>query len=299
MSETPSRLTVAAAIEAVFATHAALGRKPKTVTSYRYHLAHFAAFCVARGRVYLDEITPADLMAHFADLRDRGYSAGTVRIAGICVARIWGVAEKGGTLNGPNVWKRIEAPQAQTNIEPAWTADELLRLLNTARGGRHYALLLVLLDTGARIGELLALQRRHVDLATGRIVIADGKTGGRVTFMCPATVAVLAGFLEETGGRRASDRVFPVSGSAVRDWMHRIARRAGLENVHPHRFRRQFAVLMLRNGSDMERLRRLMGHRDFTMLQRHYLPLVDADLADAHRRCSPVAGLHLGGGNDG
>ena len=75
--------------------------------------------------------------------------------------------------------------------------------------------------------------------------------------------------------------------SVVRD----IGERAGLKKrLGPHTFRRTFATWSLRSGIDLEQLRQLMGHSDYTVL-RQYLSLVEADLKQAHQQHSPLRNL--------
>jgi integrase/recombinase XerD len=70
-----------------------------------------------------------------------------------------------------------------------------------------------------------------------------------------------------------------------------IGERAGLKKrLGPHAFRRTFATWSLRNGIDLEQLRQLMGHSDYTVL-RQYLALVEADLKQAHKQHSPLNNL--------
>ncbi len=56
---------------------------------------------------------------------------------------------------------------------------------------------------------------------------------------------------------------------------------------NPHRFRRTFALWMLRDGCDLHTLRLFMGHSDLTVLQR-YLAIAGEDLERAHREHGPV-----------
>jgi integrase len=69
-----------------------------------------------------------------------------------------------------------------------------------------------------------------------------------------------------------------------------IKRRADKAGVKPptlHDFRRAFALAMLRNGTDIFTLAKLLGHKGITVLQR-YLRETRQDTEVAHRRASPV-----------
>ena len=74
--------------------------------------------------------------------------------------------------------------------------------------------------------------------------------------------------------------------------LHTIGMRAGVEKCHPHRFRHTFAIMFLRNGGNSLALQRLLGHSTMEMV-RHYVKLSEVDLAQAHRRASPVENLRL------
>jgi integrase/recombinase XerD len=73
--------------------------------------------------------------------------------------------------------------------------------------------------------------------------------------------------------------------------IRKVGKRAGLKRpLGAHTFRRTFATWSLRNGIDLEHLRQLMGHSDYTVL-RQYLALVEADLKQAHHQHSPLRNL--------
>jgi len=58
--------------------------------------------------------------------------------------------------------------------------------------------------------------------------------------------------------------------------LRRVRYRVGFP-VHAHRFRHTFATRYLRNGGEMERLRRILGHSSYVMVMR-YLHLDKGDL---------------------
>ena len=69
--------------------------------------------------------------------------------------------------------------------------------------------------------------------------------------------------------------------------LERYAKLAGIDAPSAHDFRRAFAITMLRNGTDLVTLARLMGHSNLKVLQR-YLKQLPEDLQEAHRLAGPV-----------
>jgi integrase/recombinase XerD len=289
------RITVAEAIRNVLDTTEAVGRTPDTLRNYRRVLTWFGALMAERGRVYLADVEIADLTAFWADLRRKGYADSTIAAAATPVGRVFNLAAKLPAESGGlavNLWTKADKPKDTPELEPPFSEDELRRLLAVARKRKQYPLVLVLLDSGLRISEACSLKVRDVDLATGRVTLARGKGGpGRSAFLSQPTTAALREAIEKRG-LQEDDRLF-CSARTAWYFLMRLGEKAHVANCHAHRFRKTFAVAMLRGGCDLERLRRLMGHSDFTMLTRHYLPLVENDLADAHAKFSPVAALHL------
>jgi integrase/recombinase XerD len=78
----------------------------------------------------------------------------------------------------------------------------------------------------------------------------------------------------------------------LRGVLTRRSKDAGVEEPSLHDFRRAFALTMLRNGTDIFTLAKLMGHVGISVLQR-YLKQTNQDTEVAHRRSGPVdnAGL--------
>ena len=73
----------------------------------------------------------------------------------------------------------------------------------------------------------------------------------------------------------------------LRSLLQKLGKKAGVKPCNPHRFRRTFALLALRNGMNVYALQRIMGHSDLTVLRR-YLALVDDDLLEAHQQFGAV-----------
>jgi len=126
--------------------------------------------------------------------------------------------------------------------------EELEALLAACEHVRDKAILVVLAETGLRIGELLSLRMRDVErVEDGFRLMVRGKTGLR-TVVVVRGAQHLAEWLRARvrQGARPEDPLWvslknpkkPLTASAFRTHLKRIAKRAGLSRpVHPHMLR--------------------------------------------------------------
>lgn len=220
---------------------------------------------------------------------------------------LFGWAHK--VLDFPRPDTDMPRPRFRRAQPKAFTEDEIRRLLKATEeiksrsrsgneyiqrattGGRNKAIILTLLDTGLRIGELLRITMRDVDFESGEIMIAPYSTGRktrpRMVMLGSASRRAIWLYVARMEHTRQSDRLFPMSKNAVRLMLNRVAKRANVEDVHPHKFRHTFAIWFLRNGGDVFTLQRILGHASLDMVK-NYLDIAQADIKTAHRRSSPV-----------
>lgn len=152
----------------------------------------------------------------------------------------------------------------------------------TWTGRRDHALLLVAVQTGLRISELIGLTRGDAHLGTGAHVSCHGKgRKDRITPLTTATVDVLRSWITERAGT-PSDPLFPTrSGQALsRDAIeHRIAihtrTAAGVcptlrdKHVTAHVLRHSAAMRLLEAGVDTTVIALWLGHVDTTAIYLH------------------------------
>jgi integrase/recombinase XerD len=127
----------------------------------------------------------------------------------------------------------------------------------TRAGRRDHALLLLAVQTGLRVSELVNLNRSDLHLGTGAHVTCVGKgRKHRATPLNRQTVSVLKAWLDERGGN-PDDPLFPSRTGArlSRDAVERIvtkhATAAGLTGVTPHVLRHTAAMQLLHAGVDI------------------------------------------------
>ena len=204
-------------------------------------------------------------------------------------------------------WKnpitKVKAPKLAIEPLAPVPLDAVGKMLAVCTGKdllalRDKALLLFLLDTGARAAEVCAVNLEDVDLVGGGVIVKCGKgRKQRVVFLKQKARRALRSYLRARfGGDGGADRTGPcwinregerLTYWGLNDMIGRRARAAGIEKPELHDFRRAFAINFLRNGGDVYSLQKLMGHADLQVLRR-YLAQTNEDLRVAHERFSPV-----------
>ena len=262
-----------------------------TLTYYRYRLGQLAAHFPAP--VSLVDITATDIRAHIADLARRGHGGysqlGSYRATraffNFCIREGWLAQSPTATMHAPRVEKR----------QPAiFTPAQVRAILAACNTLRDTAIVYVLLDTGLRRGELVALLGRDIDLDTGAVSVRLGKgQKDRTVFAGAKMRRAVSRYCAERGRPGSDDAVWlsirtgeALTVNGLAQAMQRIALRVGFP-VHPHTFRRTFATTSLRNGMDLETLRALMGHEDLATMRRYVL-LTGEDLRTAQKRFGVV-----------
>jgi integrase/recombinase XerD len=191
----------------------------------------------------------------------------------------------------------LKAPKISTQpLEPIELSD-VAALVHTCTSGsfldyRDKALLVFLLDTGARAREVLQIDIEDIDLVSGATIIHRGKGGkARTVFVGKSSRKTLRTYLKHRYDNNpalwVTDETERLEYSGLRGILGRRAKQAGVKAPSLHSFRRAFAINMLRAGVDVFSLQKLMGHADLQVLRR-YLAQTTDDIAQAHRIGSPV-----------
>ncbi len=185
-------------------------------------------------------------------------------------------------------------PRLDKKILPALTPVDVKRLLGTCERVRDKAIVLSLLDSGARASEFCELRVADLDMRSGALAIHQGKgQKGPHSFLGAKSRKYLSRYLAERGELSKDAPLFATLGgdrltpNSLFLLLRRLGDSEGIEHCSPHTFRRTFALWSLRAGMNIFALQQLMGHSDLTVLQK-YLALVKQDLQDAHEKFGAV-----------
>ncbi len=179
----------------------------------------------------------------------------------------------------------LKSPRVPRREITVLTRADLHNLLEVAREYKHHLIIRLLAVTGARLGEVLGLNWRDIDLEKGTVTIRraadlryrqlkETKTASsqRILSLDLETIALLKDFKKAQGKgkvtalRKGDALVFtapdgrPVREMAVRRTMARILKKAGLDHMRIHDLRHTAGSLLLDAGHSLALVAAFLGH---------------------------------------
>jgi site-specific recombinase XerD len=275
----------------------AANRAPTTVATYLHALRQAHSFLHARGTT-LEAATRADLEAFMGDLLARRAPATAATYHKVLKILYAWLVEEGEVPADPMV--RMRPPIVPDKPVPIVPDDGLKRLFQACAGNsfearRDTALLMLLLDTGARRDEMIGLTLDDLDLDLDvLVVLGKGRRERSLPFGHKAGEA-LDRYLRARAQHKHVGLPWlwlgqqgRLTDSGLVMILRRRGRQAGLPKLHPHQFRHTFAHQWLAQGGSETDLMRLAGWKSRVMLQRYGASAADARAREAHRRFSPA-----------
>lgn len=158
------------------------------------------------------------------------------------------------------------------------TEDEITRLLSASRASKSpylYCVILVSLTTGARQGEILNLEWKHIDLENKVAYIKESKNGRpRSIALCDPVIAELRRLHELRNPQKplvfASRTAF--GRIDIKKAWQQALKRADIPNCRAHDMRHTFCTYAAAKGASNLQLQTATGHRTLNMLL-HYTHL--------------------------
>ncbi|MCX6010893.1 MAG: tyrosine-type recombinase/integrase [Chloroflexi bacterium] len=220
----------------------------------------------------------------------------------VVLANFFGwVVREGFLKESPTVGIKVAKPKDKV-IKP-YTHEELISMLavcdndyeHNAKflGSRNKAIVLVLLDAGVRLSELIGMTLEDINTSNGNIRVMGKGSKERVVRIGKVAQKSLWRYLmhRPDNGRELwlSEEGRPLSCTGVQCLIKRLKNRAGVNGSGSvHRFRHTFALNFLRVDKNVFNLQYLLGHSELEMVKHYVSTLGMEDALKAHEKASPA-----------
>jgi integrase/recombinase XerD len=267
--------------------------KPSTLRGNLTAARLFLSFIKDCGKTQLEQISKQDIEAFVEHEQDRGLSIVSVktRLASI-YAFLRYMSDRG--IVDPAILKKKLSLKVPDALPRAINAEDVKQLLSAVDTVRDRAIILVLLRTGMRIGELLSTRVSDVNVDERKIAIYEGEKNrrGRVVYMSDDALWALKAWMRNRDVyklRLFYARRHTMTYAAARSMFVKYLERAGLahKGYTLHCLRHTFASELLNAGMPLECLQQLLGHQSIEMTRR-YARLTDRTREDQYFRAMAI-----------
>ena len=292
------------------------GKSTKTITWYTANLKRFAQFLSnnhlpdsvtdigkEEARRFIShlqtEVTRWE--NHFSIHDDKRLSAYSVQGYARTIKAFWSwLMDEGYITHNPMT--SLKLPKTPRKVISTFSQEQIQKILNSidkksSHGFRNYTMILLLLDTGIRLSELIGLQMEDIDFLQSFILVKGKGNKERVVPFGRQVRRTLRRYImhsrPETDSPRTNE-VFltedglPLKPRAVQSMLLRLSKKAKMSGIqlNPHRFRHIFARQYLVQGGDIFSLQKILGHSSLEVV-RMYVNLITSDILEQHRKFSP------------
>jgi integrase len=298
----PSKITVAEFLLSWLEIHSH-SLKPSTEASYRGHIINH--LIPGLGSIKLSQLRPSHVQKFFVDMKTSGgnvktsdgtisgpLSARTVQYSGAILSKALKYAVEVDGILTTNVAAIVPRPKGSPRRLEPFTPEQIRTFLEGISGHRLAALYRLAIYSGARLGEILALNWNDLDIESTRLSIsknrirANGKSidqnstkggeGRRTIDLDPATIEILKSHRkrqlqerllagsewQDTGYIFVTEFGKPIDVATPSHLFQKTRGRLELPEQRFHDVRHFHATQLLKAGIPLHVVAHRLGHRD-------------------------------------
>ena len=167
--------------------------------------------------------------------------------------------------------------QQLKTVKKEYSPVELEKIRNACQNKRDIALIEMLYATGARVSEISGLNVRDVDFEHLEVKVLGKGNKERVVYITERCAMYLQEYINS---RTDCESPLFVSARAPHERLRKpgierilreLGKRAGVSNVHPHRYRRTLATNLINRGCNIQDVQQILGHADISTTQLYYV----------------------------
>jgi site-specific recombinase XerD len=247
------------------------GKSEKTIEAYRRELRKVGDLLHKN----YDKMGTFDLRFYLAAMKNRKCSNTTMENSRAYMSAFFKWMEAEGFVE-KNPMASIKPIKTQPKTEEPFRGSEIDALRFACQNAKERALIEVALSSGLRCAELAKLKISDMNLKTYEVFVRHGKGDkDRVSYINELAASWVERYLSEREDEldilflsRTDGGSFYEKGG-IYGIICDIGERAGVENVHPHRFRHTMASKLAEKGMPVHEIQQILGHSNINTTMRY------------------------------
>uniref|UniRef100_UPI00293726F4 site-specific tyrosine recombinase/integron integrase n=1 Tax=Lutibacter citreus TaxID=2138210 RepID=UPI00293726F4 len=170
----------------------------------------------------------------------------------------------------------LTMPRKDRHLPVVLSQQEVLEILRCTKNLKHRAILALLYSCGLRVGELINLELKHIDINRNQIAVKNSKgRKDRYVKMADSLAPLIKNYVQTFKPVVYFAEGKPngkYTASSVRAFLKRSCQLAQInKRVTPHTLRHSYATHLLEGGTDIRLIQTLLGHNkpETTMIYTH------------------------------
>lgn len=260
-----------------FLTEVKLRHANGTWRFYKNHLEHFLKFAQAHGSVYVSEVNNELLVEYVSHMKKTCENVTINKNIG-CVKRMFK------RMNIEHVYlqqiDKLKERQKTFDTLDRETFKKVRQHIRnyptvTVNGTFYKCFLALLSDTGARINEIMMIEKRNVCLERREILLTHTKTNDdRIVYLSekvglPAVQKMLSIKHTHKFLLHNIERNRPANYDDIRYILKLTKKQLNIPKLHPHMFRHTTATTLIEAGADIASIMSILGHKNIQTTERY------------------------------
>lgn len=249
------------------------GKSDTTISTYRTEILLFEKYLLDVG-ANLKNFARTDVQQYINNLIAQKKAASTINKAWYAIKAFCKWANKEDAILDIRVVKQENIKEKAPKSLDKKQRNKLIREVDRYDSKRNYAIVMLLLNTGLRVSELVSLDRDDISMSErkGSLRVIGKGNKERTIPLNYETRRALTLYLNE---RTDNNKALFISNQKRRISKRSVQRIIEKFGYHAHQLRHTFITDLVRKGEDFSVIKSLTGHESIEMVTRYSAPTED------------------------
>lgn len=274
----------------LFLQHKRIYNRQGTIDYYTYNFKMVVEFLEAKGIYTVRSIDKQAIESLVLYFKGRGNKNISVNKRVNILLTLIRFCYDNNLVNHMNIsYKKLAEEETKIEIVDLEDMKKIINYLPSLCT-RSQVIVLILFTTGIRTSELINIESANIDFKNLLIYLKFTKT--KQARYVPILQSVAYKLQELVTSNNGSKWLFPekdnhITALAVKSLLRRLKKALNIEVLSAHKLRHLYATSLLKQGTDIKTVSRLLGHKSIRMTER-YIDLTDVEIYEKNRINNPL-----------